>query len=326
MSSLISSYAFAQKQVTIYGGTLLLILGIIGGILTTFIFLTLRTFRQNSCTFYLTVMSIVNVGYLSSTLYSRIMLSIYGDDATNSSLFYCRFRYYFITVCSTISLTCFCLATIDQYCATCFQVRFQQWCNIKIARRLVIIFVIIWLLHAIPYWFFLNHVRIPLTNTISCTSTNSIFTQYRAYAIVLMLFNLLPMSIVILFGSMAYRNVRQIPHYSIPLVRRDLEKQLTVMVLSQVVLSNAVILPFTIMYLIQLNLDPNIDPLVQAQIQLVYSIFNFTSLLYFTMPFYVYVCASERFRRQLIFVLFKFYKTRCIRQPNMIQNQIIPIS
>jgi len=64
---------FVSKQITIYFGSSILILGIIGGLLNLLVFLSLKTFRESSCAFYLTVMSAVNVGQLITGLLTRVM-------------------------------------------------------------------------------------------------------------------------------------------------------------------------------------------------------------------------------------------------------------
>jgi hypothetical protein len=267
-TSTVSSLIFAGKQVTIYGGITVVVVGVLGECLNTIIFLSLRTFRQNSCTFYLTIMSILNIGELLADLLPRVMLAIYNRDGTEASLFYCKFRLYFVQICTMLSLTCYCLATIDQYCATCSRPRLQQLCNIRLARRLVSIFGFIWILHGIPYLLFFEHVVSPITGEVSCAMINPIYLQYRIYVVVLILFGVLPLTITTLFGLMAFRNIKEIPLYTAPLVRRELEKQLTVMVLLQILMNFFTLLPYTVVNVISLNMKSIDNPLIQAQIQL----------------------------------------------------------
>jgi hypothetical protein len=163
LTSFISSLVSAGKQVTIYGGIIILISGVIGGLFNGIVFLSLRTFRQSSCAFYLTIMSIVNVGQLLTVVLSRTMLNIYGSDGTGTSLLYCKCRFYLSVVYILTSLACYCLATIDQYCATCSRSYLQQLCNIKLARRLVAIFIFIWMLHGIPFLLLYEHIPSPVT-------------------------------------------------------------------------------------------------------------------------------------------------------------------
>jgi len=215
----------------------------------------------------------------------RVILNIYNTDGTDTSLFYCKFKSYFSQICGTSSLTCFCLVTIDQYCATCSHPRLQQLCNIKLARRLVIIIICIWILHGIPYIVLFKHIASPVTGNITCTMTNTIYIQYRTYFVVFTLVGFLPVSITIIFGSMAYYNVQQLAHYTVPLVRRELEKQLTVMVLTEVVVNFFALLPLSIVNILVLNTKNSSDPVFLAQIQL---LFNVTII-----PFYSYHAVSN---------------------------------
>ena len=60
-TSIASVLTYAGKQVTIYGGITVVVAGVLGECLNSIVFLSLRTFRHNSCAFYLTVMSILNI-------------------------------------------------------------------------------------------------------------------------------------------------------------------------------------------------------------------------------------------------------------------------
>jgi hypothetical protein len=164
-SSIVASLQLVGKQIIIYGCIPILVAGLLGGFLNTLVFLSLRTFRQSSCAFYLISMSILNIIQLLNEVLPRIMFNIYNTDGTDASLFYCKFKTFFSQVCGTASLTCFCLVTIDQYCATSSRPRLQQFCNIRLARRLVIIIICIWLLHGIPYLVLFEHIASPVTGT-----------------------------------------------------------------------------------------------------------------------------------------------------------------
>jgi F0F1-type ATP synthase assembly protein I len=67
--------------------------------------------------------------------------------------------------------------------------------------------------------------------------TNIIMLQYRNYFVVLFMLGYIPDCITMIFGILAYRNVQQIAYRTVPLVRRELDKQLTTMVLVQVVIN-----------------------------------------------------------------------------------------
>lgn len=268
-SSIISSLAFIGQQIHIYVGTFIVIGGTVGGLLNTIVFLSLHTFRQSPCAVHLTVLSIANIGQLFTGMLSRVMSNGFGIDWTQSSMFYCKFRLFMLHICTLLTCACMCLAIIDQYLVTCFRPRWQQWSNIKLAYRLIIAFSIIWFLHGIPYLIYFNRIQSPSTGNIVCIITNAVFQQYLIYFVVPILAGFLPIIITVVFGIMAYHNVQHLTHRTLPLVRRELDKQLTVMVLVQTVSNCICCLPFTIMN--ALNLTPNLtnDPIALAYIQFI---------------------------------------------------------
>jgi hypothetical protein len=266
-SSIISAFESATKQVSIYLGIPMLILGVIGGVLNIIIFLSLKTFRQNSCAFYLIVMSFVNIGLLLTGLLSRITISGFDLDLTQTSGFYCKFRVYVNQLFILTSLTCICLATIDQFRATNSLRHVHQEHNIKLARNLVMIFIFIWLLHGIPYLVYYNLIISPKTRLATCSITSSIFQEYTIYGFLVVLSGILPYFITVVFGLLAYRNVRQRAYRRLPLVRRELDKQMTAMVLVHVIFEFFTLLPYIIVSIIALDTTLMNDPIVSAFIQ-----------------------------------------------------------
>lgn len=232
------------RQLTKYFGISALVAGVIGALLNIVVFLSLKTFRQNSCAFFLTVMSFVNIGQLLTALFSRIMITGFGLNFTESSPPYCKFRYYCLQVCALTSYSCMCLATADQFFGTSFRLQWQQFLTIRRAHIISALCLITWLVHGIPCFMFFHPVVSPTTGIVSCSVISGIYQQYYTYCYLLILAGALPIFITVLFGCLAYRNVRQIPYRTVPLVRRELDKQLTSMVLVQVVHNFIVIVPY----------------------------------------------------------------------------------
>jgi hypothetical protein len=257
--------AMSQEIVT-YMGMSTVVVGVLGNLLNIIVFLSLKTFRQSSCASYLTVMSFVNIGQLLLGQLSRVMITGFGIDWTQTSLFYCKFRMYAIEVCSFISFTCLCFATIDQFLATCVHIYWQQWSNIKLAQRLSVASIIFWIIYGIPYLIFYNQTVSSTSGKVNCGNTNAFFRQYHTYMNNIILSSGLPMVITVLFGSLAYRNVRQIAYRAIPLVRRELDKQLTNMVLIQVVFSFCFLLPYVISTVLPSALNTSNNSFASSQV------------------------------------------------------------
>jgi len=271
-TSTVLTLAHISQEITIAVGSTIFVAGVIGNFLNIIVFLSLRTFRENSCAFYLIVMSFVNIGNLMTGLLSRIIISGFAIDWTLISSFYCKFRWYCLQFCVLTSFTCTCLAIIDQYMATNARLRWRQWSNIKIARRLTIIVIITWLLHGILYIIYFNLIRSQATAEITCNSENFVFGQYHLYGYLVTLAGVLPLIITSIFGVLAYDNVQNLAHRTMPLVRRHLDKQLTTMVLTQLLLNFVFTLPYTILTSLTSILSHIPNPNILA-------IYNFTYVM-----------------------------------------------
>ena len=135
-----------------------------------------------------------------------------------------------------MSFTCMSLATIDQFLAICAHPRFARW--------VVIGALMMWICHGIPFLVYFDHIRSPSTGRISCSITNIIFQKYVTYFHLLVLGIFVPITIMMVFGILAYRNVQRIAYRTVPLIRRELDKQLTVIVLVQVLCDVVFATPF----------------------------------------------------------------------------------
>ncbi|CAF1104004.1 unnamed protein product [Adineta steineri] len=322
-SPLISILSNVSQQITIYLGTFLIIIGVIGGILNIIIFLSLHTFRENSCAFYLLIMSFVNIGQLFSGQLSRTMISGYYIDWTLNSLFYCKFRWFFIQGFTIISFSCMCFATTDQYLSTSYNRRYQQWNSIKLACYLCIIAFICAIAHGIPSTIYYNHTISLTTNKTICTITNNIYQKYRTYVSFTVIAGALPVFISVLFGSLSYRNVQQLSYRQVPIIRRELDKQLTRMVLVQDVYIFIAIVPYTIVLITETFVNVQNNPLGNAQLQFAESLTATIYYTFFSFPFYIYIIVSKRFRQQLIYVLSRIYN-HFGKQLPIVNNQIAP--
>jgi len=260
------SLTYILQQIAIYWGVFILISGLLGNLFNLIVFLSLKTFRQSSCALYLTVMSFFNIGQLIESVLSRIMITGFNIDWTQTSLFYCKFRTMFLHLCSLTSFTCMCLAIIDQFMATSSRRQLQQLCNIKIAYCLSLIMILIWICHEIPTLILFNLIQSSDSSEMTCTNTSFVYQQYIIYVYLLVLTGILPMFINILFGSLAYRHVSQIPYRTIPLVRRALDKQLTSMVLVQMVYSVTVVSPLIAVNILIRSTTLSNDPVINERL------------------------------------------------------------
>lgn len=279
----LASLAYATQQTNIYLRSVILIGGVISNIFNIIVFLSLEIFRENSSAFYLTAMSFVNLLQIFFGLLPRAINVAYGLDWSATSLAYCKLRYFFFQVCSALSYTCMTLATIDQFLATCSSSNWQRYSNIRLARWLFVLFTVVWLLHGIPVLYYYDHVESDSISQTICTITNPTFQRYYSYFNLLVLLGCMPVIITIVFGVLSYQNVQHLTYRTVPLVRRETDKQLTIMVLVQDVYNLFFIIPYIIVYALQLNMSLEPDPVYAARIELASAV---TSALYYV-PFSV---------------------------------------
>ncbi|CAF1488694.1 unnamed protein product [Adineta steineri] len=289
------------KQYTLWSGCIISIFGIIGNTLNILIFTQLKLFRFNRSAFYITVESISNFFYQFIAISLIILTAIYGDDVTSRSLAWCRLRFILslTIVITTYYMTC--CAAIDQFFSTNYHVNLLQICTLKVARYVTITLVSFGIIHSIIFGFLAYNI--PL---IGCVISNPIFLQYATFFFYPVLAGLLPIVIAAIFSLLAYRNVRRIIRRQLPILRRRLDRQMTAMVLSRVIIFVCLALPYSIYRIYAINSPASrSQPLEFAIAQLLQAIFFSLVTLNYTVSFYVFMISSPRFRRQVKYVLVK---------------------
>jgi hypothetical protein len=270
------SLSYIGQQFTIYTGVGLFLIGIAGNGMNILVLSTVRAYRTTPCTFYFLIGSIVNIIYILINLTTRILNVGYGIDYTNTSNIFCKIREFFLITPAILSVTCSCLAIIDQFFVTSRIAYLRHCSQIKWAHRLVFIAIVIWCLHGIPIILFFNIT--PRTNT--CTDTNAVFSIY-ALVYELGIICALPVLIMVVFGWLTYRNVHQITI----LAEQNTDRQMVRMNLTQVGLLVISLLPYGI-YSTYLLITESVTKDINRQI-IEYFVFNILSMETY---FYYVVC------------------------------------
>jgi hypothetical protein len=221
------SLIYISQQITIYGGLFLLVTGVIGNIINVLVFSTVPTYRRTPCSFYFLIDSSNSIAFLTINLLTRIVSAGFGNDLTRTSLAWCKARGYLIVFLSLMSFTCSCLPPIDQFFITSRNLSLRNLSNIKWAHRTVLIVIVVTCLHGVPNFVYLDIS--PITYT--CVNINNAYSIYRSiYTLSLTCF--IPISIMVIFGYLTYRNIHQIR----VLAGQQLDRQLIRMTLIQVIL------------------------------------------------------------------------------------------
>ncbi|CAF0729200.1 unnamed protein product [Adineta ricciae] len=302
-----STLTLVARNLLVYGGSFVFVLGVVGNVLNIILFLSLKTFRETSAVMYLLLTSFAHIGLLLAGLITRIAYNIFAVDWTTLSVVYCKFRIYFFHFCGLCALAGISLAIIDQFLATSTRPQWRQCSNSKNARYLSILTLIFWLAYLCPH---LVNFDIVVDDRPSCAITNSVYAKYYNDIFIPVIWFILPYSIIILFGLLTYRNIRNISYRTVPLLRRRIDEQLTMMIYIQATFSVMITIPYMIYLTVLSHVSFSADQFTMDRLLLVQ---NSVILLYYTCsasPFYIYVCASERFRRQLHHVFTGYFRNR----------------
>jgi hypothetical protein len=225
------------QQITIYGGSFIIVAGVIGNGINILVFSSVRTYRTVPCTFYFLISSICNMAFIIINLTSNILNIGYGIDLNRMSTSLCKMLTLFGNVIPLTSLTCSCLATIDQFFVTSQNANLRRLSNIKWAHRIVFIVVIVWLLHGIPMLVFYNISPV----TMLCVDTSSTYSMYISIYVIALICAV-PVVVMVIFGYLTYRNI----HLTRVLAEQQADRQLVRMILIQVLLVVICIVPYGI--------------------------------------------------------------------------------
>jgi hypothetical protein len=139
-------------------GIPLFIFGVIGNILNIAIFVTVHTYRDTPCTFYLMASSVAGTMQLLGAIISRIVIMGFGYDHTGTSLIWCKCRQFIIATYVPLQLTYEAWAIIDQFLVTSRSARLRQFSSIRLTHWSVGITALVWHLHSVPFLFY-NEIR-----------------------------------------------------------------------------------------------------------------------------------------------------------------------
>ena len=267
MSTTVAYYNFIVQQMNIFVGLSIYSTGIIGSILNIIIFTSLKTFRQTSCGFYLTLTSVFNLGQTIFALTTRILDSGFSINLTNLS-WSCKCRTYLAQSCVLLSLTTMSLAMIDQFISMGPR---RQWSSRQLARRHLCIACVIWFAHGVSAILFWD------TPTGTCVATGTGYRRYLSQFYLPILLGCLPIAVMTLFGLLSFCRIRTSLRREMNMVRLSHERQLSAMALSQVFVIIGVSIPYTIFNIYDLNVIFN-NPVDAARHRLVS---NVVVLLYY---------------------------------------------
>jgi hypothetical protein len=312
-----------QMQLTRYGMITILVLGNMGNAFVTLLF---SRHHKNACSMYLLYAAVMNNVFLLANVPLQDYVTYYGDPTVGSPIF-CKLRYYLPNVWGQMARYFVVLACIDRFAATSINVRLRMLSRPSTAR---------YLLGIITVFCHLVAIHLPIFVTIvngRCGPTGPYYAVYTFY--LLIFFNLIPPITMIIFGSLAYFNMKRLHarvrpvenvivgnRNNVRIHRRD--RELLSMLLSEIIIYIVATLlyPFILLEASITNLMSIEKSLQQIQIEnFVLFIASFLVTLNHAAPFYIYLITSQAFRRDFNQLVNKSWR-RIIRRPEVTMSQM----
>ncbi|CAF1281172.1 unnamed protein product [Didymodactylos carnosus] len=291
-----------SRQLTIYVGLFVFILGTVGSLLNIYIFLSKKSFRSNSCAVYLLCASIYDLLYLFNAVLPRILTAFNIDPTTTSSV-YCKLKFYLTLQFSLAAITFVLLAAVNRWLCSCRNARYREWSNIKNTRLSIFITVISCMLTPAPVLIYYDNING------KCSSISTAFSFYVSYFLNFIQFAVLSIILPVYFGVRTYKNLHQrtAPVVRVITVQRGIsirqriENQLTRMLLLQICAATLFTAPYAVQ-LIYSNITAYVekDLLRLAQENLFTTITRLAVYLSNASRFYIYFISSREIRKIFI--------------------------
>jgi hypothetical protein len=289
------SLQIVQEYLTCYGMSTYLILGNFGNLFNIIIFCQ-RSHRNNSCSLYLLVASIMNIFIINFGVLPTIY-SLYYIDPENYSIIYCKLRLYLLHSTLMISRSMIVLACIDRFAVSSVSPRFHVFGQPKVAICLIILISFIWPIIA-------SHILVLLTiQSGHCSAFGKYGLIYSIYSFIVAGF--LPPTLMITFGVLTIRNLRHIHSRVQPNIirvahihRKDYYLSVMLMCEVTVYFISTISYPIQTLYLTITRDVIKSSTRIEIESFITFLAYSFLIYINSAATFYIYIGTSHAYRRQ----------------------------
>ncbi|UJR18193.1 hypothetical protein I4U23_005094 [Adineta vaga] len=302
MSNLTNEIAYLNliaRNILVFGGSSLFIIGIIGNSINILMFSSFPQFNKGSTSVFLLFSFLGSQTTLLTGLLPQIVHRFSGTDPLATYVILCKLRWYIGLGSATVALHCLTLAAVNQYLLTSRNIQHHRLIN---RRRAFIIsfFVIVYTLGLLsPYFIYYTHIPNSINMT-QCDVDNTIAASYNAY-ITLIIYSIGPIIILSIFSFFTWWNIRN------KLVRHlTIEQSLTRLVFAQITMVLLASVGFGVRRTYSLyTLNMQKSALQIAQENVATNAFTLFSFIVYSFSFLTFFFSSKVFRQNLLSSLLK---------------------
>jgi len=276
-----------------------IILGTISALANQILFYFRKPLRTTSCALYFRALSANDLIVIWLIMFPEWISFQFQINPSDQYVWFCKLYTYSTYVFYTLSPYFIVLACFDRLCTSSTNVRLRKIATIRIAYILIpTVIILIFLVYGyVPIW-----SRIVSTPSNSfCAITNPSYNKILGFSL-LLLFCLIPPTLMIIFCTITFILLRQQRHRIMPVNQarlRHRDNQLIKMLFLYVTSNIVCILPFSVTYFIQIYRYQNQSPLTNSMVQ-IFALF--TNIAYAT-SFYVYTLGTPFYRDELVSLL-----------------------
>jgi hypothetical protein len=308
--------ANVTAQMNRYLGIFIFIFGFVGNTLNILVFRH-RTLRTNPCAWFFLASSVGSLIYFSIGLLTRI-LSGWNLDYSAYNQVICKIRGFLVYVSAEIIAWFIAMATVNRWLSSSRQAHLRQMDTLKNAQRCTIILLCVsaGLNSPMFYCYDANLINSTLPcylKSLECLYLGSIITAFPNI--------LCPLIVIVLFGLLTVKNIRQFHRQMRPMntielpnignqnrQQRKIDRQLLLMLFFQDTLLTILLTPLFIQRLYATSTFNNSKTALQTTIeQFIDNLLLLLNYAAFALPFFIYTLAGgSTFRKALVDVLLKF--------------------
>jgi hypothetical protein len=276
-----------------YGNSAIYILGIIGNLLTAFIFLK-RSSRKNVCVFYFLICLLLNSIYLSSVVLGTAFIFGFNISVIDSSVILCKLLHYTAFFSSTLLPTVLILASIDRLLLSSQNLDTRLYSSKRLAYFSISISTVFWVIFNLHILIKVNIQQFSPSVFVCFYDVSSAYADFVTYSLVI--FNCLFCLLMIIMSILSFKNVhriRAIPRQQRQQIRSMTKKDfqlLRCLFVQDVVYISVSLLPS--LYSIYKTVTKN-----QTRTSLQEAIADFLDN-FFTFIYFIF-CVSKAFRNEL---------------------------
>jgi len=308
MSFSTTTLLIVGQQILIYGGLIMIFIGMCGSFMIILIF-SRRPLNHHAYSTYILTNGILSFLFLPLYYLPNIVTFGFQINWLALNTPFCKFQmsYGAFTVTSIFVINCF--ISFDRYAVSSHSARIRSLSSKKISRMLVPIgLCLVWCLIGTPVAILFENIPLAPNGPYVCTSRSNMFLLFAAFVYYPIVEGILPIVLAIYFLLMTRKHVRNLNNQEV--VRR-FDKQITRMCLFQILTNAIASFPFAAINLYRALTTQAVQTQDQENIvQFLRVMAIWLFYVQYCSDFYIYIATSNEIRTQTRNLL-HFCRERC---------------